>query len=1425
MRFALLLRALRAMLPLATAILCATWGADPTRADDRAEIRSAVTALGSTSPAEREAAVAVLREQLRQDAGAAVPAILEVLLEIERPHTAAARRLIVDHGEGAIEPLLRCAADRRTRVAGAAEAALGEIGAPVIPKALALLRRGTRQDAGLGARGLKAVGKPALPVALAELDAARDPEARQMIAWALGSLGRGAPEAVPPLARLLEDEEGSTSLRAQAARSLGLVGAAATATAIAALERAAISGGGTTLQARAAWALGEIGGPTAFDALLHAVTATAEERGRLERLYPEVRDAVAEAFARLGSEAHARLAMLSRASDPEVQVIAFESLARLGSRRSQAVDLALRDGLRSDLPAARDAAERGLTSGDARSTRLVLELLRDPSVVMRRRAAALLGRWEGIEHAAGPAPNSAHLARWGGFDAIARPALSMALDDDDALVRFHAARALSGMGPSVRAALAARLSNPGASPRARAGAARALGSHKVAPAPPLIARALSDACAPDEPAEVREAAAGALRAWRLDPPAGAPAAPLLEDGDRALLSWFDGLGFPSFSGRKLVEVRTGGWSQRGGGSPQADTELAILLEETDEYFRVLGLDLAEARHARDEKAEWPVRFEVLDLERTAHEVVEARRAAQEAKEQAERDLKAGKVDPARLSALHDRFGERISQRAELFVTARLCEANGVTAAARALLDDVRVLSAPAGRQEGRRSEGAPPRALDVQEQLETDIGHAEMWRSVVAFGDPDTSRRTLLERFRAFPERFPSSEHVQRARETAALLGPMVSEDVARAARGPLPEDAPVEARVADLILELRDQNGHQLSQPGSCDIFTDRRGDASPAHRLVAIGMPAVPQLIEVVDDRRPTRSVGYHRDFYFSHYVLTIGDCAIAIIQQIAQRPFYERRSTSGAAVKDGQASAIKVEMRRWWATLQAKGEEGFLREAVASGDDRSPYEAVKLVERYGASALGPIAEGTRKAEPRTRAALVAIASELEGPTATAFLAEELEAAPHLTARVAAARGLHARGDSRAVAAMIQAWRAPPRPPAPARRGDDLEEMNRRDFDDNAIHGVLAFLAAARDPEAIRALGEGLEARPLGMRAAVIESFDPATWFGARFHVRRGGGGPFDAPSVTTGGAEEAIEALLVASLEDEAVRAGTSGTRGGESYRDPRICDLAASALCGRYPERYGFHLGGTMARKDREIALARNTWRKARGLAPLPVPEVPAPPFVDDAVVAEAVKAASDARDDVARAAALARLETLGPGAARAIDAQAQLLPPDAPVRRELLALARRLAFRVREVRVSSSTGVEPTRAVVDILRPLEGRALPAGAIADALLAFARAGEPEGRTLSITAERPGDLTGVAIRVVFSQDAPRGGMTGWGCSCSVEVAGEHIGGSGGSRSAEYSREPKAYADLAEALEKASGAGPAESVSVRASLTCGRK
>ena len=132
-----------------------------------------------------------------------------------------------------------------------------------------------------------------------------------------------------------------------------------------------------------------------------------------------------------------------------------------------------------------------------------------------------------------------------------------------------------------------------------------------------------------------------------------------------------------------------------------------------------------------------------------------------------------------------------------------------------------------------------------------------------------------------------------------------------------------------------------------------------TPAHQLVNIGYPAVPQLIAALDNPAFTRSVGYHRNFYFSHTVLTVGDCAAFILNRIAGKAFYTPQSTSSYLSKDGNVAQVRKDAQAWWAEFQQKGEKQTLVDATAAGD---PAQAQLLCQRYPEAAAGCGHQGAR-------------------------------------------------------------------------------------------------------------------------------------------------------------------------------------------------------------------------------------------------------------------------------------------------------------------------------------------------------------------------------------------------------------------------------------------------------------------------------
>jgi hypothetical protein len=838
--------------------------------------------------------------------------------------------------------------------------------------------------------------------------------------------------------------------------------------------------------------------------------------------------------------------------------------------------------------------------------------------------------------------------------------------------------------------------------------------------------------------------------------------PPAEEG-QDLWTWFDTLDFPDLAKSKLVKVSTG--------------PLAFLVREDDHTFTVLTVDLETItfRKGGPEDGQPP------KATYQAQEFAETITALAEQKPPAEED-----------SVLPRGFGRRLPERAELFVLARASAARGLDELAQRLI--AKAKETPAFRQ-GRIG---PDTAFAAS--LADDIAHTQMWRAVEAFGGTAVPRKELLARFQWIVKHFPQSEHAGRARESAELLQKMVAEDEAHALRPVKPDgELTKRERIAELIFRLRDQHGCQCSQPGSCDIFwEDHFGnllgkEASPAAQLVDFGYEAVPQLLDVVEDERFTRSVGFCRDFFFSHFVLRVGDCAVAILERIAGRRFWQPRTTSAAMLKDGQSKTAKQAIEAWWQDMQRKGEKQVLIEAVGAGDGNSPSQVERLVAKYPDSAVDALRAGARKAgEDRTRSELVRQAAALKGDLPLAFLGEELRGSSP-AARVAAARGLLDHGHEEGIKVMIAEW-------------------SRQQDDDTERSDLIDFLLACGKVEAVQALAKELRQRPVGARLHIIDTLESA--------LREWNKEIKDLPPAV----QDALDALLAELLDDTEEYRNLSGSWGDKHFRNPRLCDLAGHVLARRWSQPEAFDLNASLKTRDRQRLELTNQWRKKQGQAPLPLPpEKRITPAEDKQVrpLLNKLLAATTAKE---RREAGKPVLALGLPGLPAVREQLAALPADHPARADVQDLATRLALIVDEVRFAERSAA-PTKEFRQQVEALRGQPLTADGVVDLLLTTAK-DLPSGATgIQLAIEREGDDTGVTLTVTLTVKKVRqgGSQKGWDFGHDVAIDGNSLGNTSGFASWEHGVTRGCWQDFAASLNKALRAGPAQCLSVRVSIVQG--
>ncbi|HYT92499.1 MAG TPA: hypothetical protein VEL76_27535 [Gemmataceae bacterium] len=649
--------------------------------------------------------------------------------------------------------------------------------------------------------------------------------------------------------------------------------------------------------------------------------------------------------------------------------------------------------------------------------------------------------------------------------------------------------------------------------------------------------------------------------------------------------WFSGLGYPDVKGRKYVRVATGDWFQAGNAPPTNTHQRGFVLAEEGERFTVLTLSLAEPKYKRT-PADTP------SYKQVGYTATELKTGATAYLENLRKPPKEQQWDAQGFG------GVGLHLRTQTFVLAWACWRHGLNELAAGLFDEA--ARTPTGY--GYNPDTPPKEPL--LDLVAADLAHTEMWRAVLACGEAEIPRLELLKRFEHITKHYPASAHLKDAKAAAAVLRRMIHEDAEHAKAAKPFAKLRKQEQIAELIFQLREQNGHQFMQPGACDIFDRIAGkEDTPAHKLVKFGYDAVPQLIEHLDDDRFTRSIGFHRNFYFSHHVLRVSDCALVILERIASRTFWRATSTFSYMSMDQKNAETKKAVQQWYEELKQKGEKQLLIEAVARGNRDSYDQATRLVERYPKDALPALLAGVKAAKDRwTRDLLVATIAELQQDAVLPFLFRELKEGPSAYGRLLAARSLHKRGRPEGLKAMIAEWQGKwVRPkPAPGTTENEIEGP------EGNLVSIAHFLAGCGDVEAIAALAKDLRQRPVPIRMAVVSCFGTA----GNMHMAGAGG------MLTFGEGKTAelprevratIEKLLVAELDDTAEQIGVSGNWNGKSFTDPRICDVAANVLSDLKPKKYRFDLGAPLMQRDRTIVELKNVWRTAQGMPPLPLPK--------------------------------------------------------------------------------------------------------------------------------------------------------------------------------------------------------------------------
>ena len=282
---------------------------------------------------------------------------------------------------------------------------------------------------------------------------------------------------------------------------------------------------------------------------------------------------------------------------------------------------------------------------------------------------------------------------------------------------------------------------------------------------------------------------------------------------------------------------------------------------------------------------------------------------------------------------------------------------------------------------------------NFQDVLGQELGEILLWQAEREWADPAKDRHTLAARLRAIHEQCPTAKQSEWAAKTAEQLEAMAVEDDAHHHLTPKEFEklSPAE-QAREFVFELRDECAQApevwpgaLARPWP----NERTKGNGALKKLQALGLPAVPVLLEALKDNRPTRSVtyaGYDR-------IYDLASQALTSISGVSFHWFV----TGYPLEQDATYAQIRAWAEDWWETTQEKGELEWLSACVLMGDWGSQY-CLETVAKRHPEALVPLVVKALPivTESRVRLAILKQLKDIHSPEVDDLLLNELAKGP---------------------------------------------------------------------------------------------------------------------------------------------------------------------------------------------------------------------------------------------------------------------------------------------------------------------------------------------------------------------------------------------------------------------------------------------
>jgi hypothetical protein len=603
--------------------------------------------------------------------------------------------------------------------------------------------------------------------------------------------------------------------------------------------------------------------------------------------------------------------------------------------------------------------------------------------------------------------------------------------------------------------------------------------------------------------------------------------------------------------------------------------------------------------------------------------------------------------------------------------------------------------------------------------------------------DPNEMRRHLLRSNQALakiPYRPDHEAIVRRVQQLASLI----AED--KVWKEPAKEELSkmdVKGKAAYWLYHLRNLNVTQTSDPGMCRVVTDSpwfflesqdlspKGTANPAVELKKLGYDALPQIIEHLDDGRPTRCVGFWRSYApDSYYTLTYGDCCQQIFEAVTGRSIYDRGYSNGYPIKDGKGPECKAAAQRWWQAYQRGGEKGVLIEGVEAGNFDSDGQARRLLAKYPEAAPEPI---IRSAHKHNKASLLDLAGDITGDRLLPEFRAELGSSD-CDMRIAAAWALTKHSQEEGVRGLLKEWQAVP------------WEQPMHSTEQDRVSRLVSYLACCGEPRAIQTLSSGFEQIPPAVQSKIISACEDIQ---QDCRAR-----PLSAAVQT---AMEDLLALALRNTEQCPFR-WSSGDK--SSRADTMIADLAAKALVRRWGKPQLFDIYATYGSRDRQRIEVKNVWLKKRGKPPIPLR--PTITQLPDSRVRPLLEAVQRATTPEARHESICAVEKLGLAALPAMHGYLPNLKLNDPAHAPLERSVRQMSLTIGQVQFTEDS-VSPNDEVRQRAEALRSVPITSERLMEFLFVTADKLPRGARGVRMTVEREGDDSGATASITLIADRP--------------------------------------------------------------------